>query len=204
MLNLFQHLLKSITYETLKQVRGDRNRLFQQPVRYYISPIIVFSVVIAFSALMNPIFHRWGKVTAQHIFPLYAYAADEPRFTKEGELTFLSKTGRKKIIHIDIEIAGNDYERGKGLMYRHSLSDNAGMLFIFERSGPLSFWMRNTYISLDIIFADENRQIVTIQKNTKPLSYVQIPSKRNSKYVVEVNAGFCDKYGIVIGDFITF
>jgi uncharacterized membrane protein (UPF0127 family) len=176
----------------------------QKNCRPYISPIIVFSAVIACSALMNTIFPGWGKVTDQHIFPIYAYAADEPRFTKEGELTFLSKTGKKKILHIDIEIAGNDYEREKGLMYRHSLPDNAGMLFIFEQSGPLSFWMRNTYIPLDIIFADENRQIVTIQKNTKPLSYAQIPSKRNSKYVVEVNAGFCDKYGIVIGDFITF
>jgi len=176
----------------------------QKTCRPYISPIIVFSVVIACSALMNTIFPGWGKVTDQHIFPLYAYAADEPRFTKEGELTFLSKTDRKKIITIDIEIADNAYEREKGLMYRHSLPDNAGMLFIFEQSGPLSFWMRNTYIPLDIIFADENRQIVTIQKNTKPLSYAQIPSKRNSKYVVEVNAGFCDKYGIAVGDFITF
>ena len=176
----------------------------QKNCRPYISPIIVFSVVIAFAALIWPIFPEWGNAPDQQIFPLYAYAADEPRFTKEGELTFLSKTDRKKIITIDIEIADNAYEREKGLMYRHSLPDNAGMLFIFEQSGPLSFWMRNTYIPLDIIFADENRQIVTIQKNTKPLSYAQIPSKRNSKYVVEVNAGFCDKYGIAVGDFITF
>ena len=166
--------------------------------------ITIFFFVIVFSTLTNPIFSKWEKITDRHIFPFYAYAADEPRFTKEGELTFLSKPGRKKIIHIDIEIAGNDYEREKGLMYRHSLPDNAGMLFIFEQSGPLSFWMRNTYISLDIIFADENRQIVTIQKNAKPLSYVQIPSKMNAKYVVEVNAGFCDKYGIAVGDYISF
>jgi uncharacterized protein len=170
----------------------------------YIFPLIVFFVVIAFSALMNPLFYRWGKVTDQHIFPLYAYAADEPKFTKEGELTFLSKTVKKKIIKIDIEIADNDYERTRGLMYRRSLPDNSGMLFIFERSGTLSFWMRNTYIPLDIIFVDKNKQIVTIQKNTKPLSYAQIPSKRNAKYAVEVNAGFSDKHGIVIGDFITF
>jgi len=176
----------------------------QKNRRTYISAIIVFFTVIAFSALMSPLFPGWGEATDQHIFPLYAYAADEPRFTKEGELTFLSKTGKKKIIHIDIEIAGNDYEREKGLMNRHSLPENAGMLFIFEQSGPLSFWMRNTYIPLDIIFADENRQIVTIQKNKKPLSYAQIPSKRNSKYVVEVNSGFCDKYGVAVGDYISF
>jgi len=176
----------------------------QKNRRTYISAIIVFFTVIAFSALMSPLFPGWREVTDQHIFPLYAYAADEPRFTKEGELTFLSKTGRKKIIKIDIEIADNDYERTQGLMHRQILPDNAGMLFIFERSEPRSFWMRNTYIPLDIIFADGNRQIVTIQKNTKPLSYAQIPSKRNSKYVVEVNAGFCNKYGIAVGDYISF
>jgi len=176
----------------------------QKNCRPYISPIIVFSVVIAFAALIWPIFPEWGNAPDQHIFPLYAYAADEPRFAKEGELTFLSKTGRKKIIKIDIEIADNDYERTRGLMYRRSLPDNSGMLFIFERSGTLSFWMRNTYIPLDIIFVDKNRQIVTIQKNTKPLSYAQIPSKRNAKYAVEVNGGFSDRHGIVIGDYITF
>jgi uncharacterized membrane protein (UPF0127 family) len=170
----------------------------------YVSGLISLFSIITLFFLYNNFPNEREKTSDTKVLFLYAYAADEPRFTKEGELTFLSKTGRGKIIHIDIEIAGNDYEREKGLMYRHSLPDNAGMLFIFDRSGPLSFWMRNTYISLDIIFADENRQIVTIQKNTKPLSYVQVPSKRNSKYVVEVNAGFCDKYGIVIGDFITF
>jgi uncharacterized protein len=176
----------------------------QKNRRTYISPTIVSSVVIAFSALMSSLFPGWGEVTDQHIFPVYAYAADEPRFTKEGELTFLSKTGRKKIIKIDTEIADNAYEREKGLMYRRSLPDNAGMLFIFEQSGPLSFWMRNTYIPLDIIFVDGNKQIITIHKDTEPLSYSPFASKRHAKYVVEVNAGFCDKYGIVIGDFITF
>jgi len=176
----------------------------QKNRRTYISAIIVFSVVIAFSALMSPLFPGWREVTDQHIFPLYAYAADEPQFIKEGQLSFLDRKSKKGITTIDIEIADNDYERTRGLMYRHSLPDNAGMLFIFEQSGPLSFWMRNTYIPLDIIFADENRQIVTIQKNKKPLSYAQIPSKRNSKYVVEVNSGFCDKYGVAVGDYISF
>jgi uncharacterized protein len=170
----------------------------------YVSGLISLFSIITLFFLHNNFSNEQEKISDTKVLPLYAYAADEPRFTKEGELTFLSKTGRKKIIHIDIEIAGNDYEQQKGLMYRHSLPDNAGMLFIFEQSGPLSFWMRNTYIPLDIIFADENRQIVTIQKNTKPLSYVQIPSKRNAKYVVEVNSGFCDKYRIAVGDYISF
>jgi hypothetical protein len=64
--------------------------------------------------------------------------------------------------------------------------------------------MRNTYIPIDIIYVNENMQIVTMQKNTMPLSDKPIPSYKNSMYVVEVNAGFCDKYGINIGDYINF
>lgn len=176
-----------------------------KPIHFpYITSLIIVLSVIAFLALYKNIPQEKEKVLDQKILPDSPTAQDTPQFIKEGELIFLEKKSRKKIIKIDIEIADNDYERTRGLMYRRSLPENAGMLFIFEQSGPLSFWMRNTYIPLDIIFADENRQIVTIQKNKKPLSYAQIPSKRNSKYVVEVNAGFCDQQGIVMGDFITF
>jgi uncharacterized protein len=166
--------------------------------------IAVFFLFIAFPRIINPIFLGWGKITDQQIFPAFAYAADEPPFTKEGELRFLEKKTNKRIVTIDIEIADNDYERTRGLMYRHSLPDNAGMLFIFEKTGPRSFWMRNTYIPLDVIFVDEKKQIITIYKKTEPLSYNAIPSKKDAKYVVEVNAGFCDKHGIVVGDLMAF
>lgn len=89
-------------------------------------------------------------------------------------------------------------------MFRRSMPDTAGMLFIFEQSEPQVFYMKNTYIPLDIIFVNENSQIVTIQKNTKPLSDKLIPSYMDSLYVVEVNAGFCDTHGIHIGDSIIF
>ena len=64
--------------------------------------------------------------------------------------------------------------------------------------------MKNTYIPLDIIFANGNMQILTIHKNTKPLSEKLIPSYGDSLYVVEVNAKFCDKYGIRVGDYFRF
>jgi uncharacterized membrane protein (UPF0127 family) len=129
---------------------------------------------------------------------------DKAKFIKEGKVIFFSKETKKKIIQIDVEIADNPDEIATGLMYRHSMPDKAGMLFIYEETQPLAFWMKNTYIPLDIIFVDENMQIVTIQKNTKPLSEKLILSDRDSMYVVEVNAGFCDKYFIKIGDYLSY
>jgi len=128
----------------------------------------------------------------------------DTKFIREAILTFHDKSTKKIITQIDIEIADNPDKIETGLMYRRSLPVKAGVLFIYKQPQPLSFWMKNTYIPLDIIFVDENMQIVTIRKNTKPLSEDSIPSYRDSMYVIEVNAEFCDKYGIQIGDYIKF
>jgi uncharacterized protein len=128
----------------------------------------------------------------------------EPEFLKEGELVFLGKNDGERITKIDIEIADNPYEWERGLMYRHSMPEAAGMLFIFQGSKLLSFWMRNTYIPLDIIFVDGSMRIVTIHKNTRPLSEKPLFSNVAVKYAVEVNTGFCDRYGIEKGDYIRF
>jgi uncharacterized membrane protein (UPF0127 family) len=130
--------------------------------------------------------------------------ADKAKFIKEGRVIFFSKETKKEIIQIDVEIADNPDKIVTGLMYRQSIPDKAGMLFIYEETQPLAFWMKNTYIPLDIIFVDENMQIVTVKKNAKPLSEKLILSNRDSMYVVEVNAGFCDKYFIKIGDYLSY
>ncbi|MEZ4903129.1 MAG: DUF192 domain-containing protein [Spirosomataceae bacterium] len=121
---------------------------------------------------------------------------------KEGEVVFLR--GENRIRKIDVEIAENDAERQKGLMFRSYLSDSVGMLFIFNEAVPQSFWMKNTQISLDIIYIDANKKIVSIQKNAKPYSEEGLPSFANAQYVVEVNGGYCDKYDIQVGDSIRF
>lgn len=133
-----------------------------------------------------------------------ATTSTPPGFTKEGEVSFVRKNTNETIKRIDVEIADNDAERSKGLMYRSTMPDSLGMLFIFEGSEPQSFWMKNTLISLDIIYVDENKTIVTIQPNTKPLSEDPIPSYRNAQYVVEVVAGFCERHGIKEGDKVVF
>jgi uncharacterized membrane protein (UPF0127 family) len=125
-------------------------------------------------------------------------------FTKEGELYILSKVNSDTLRTIDIELATNDTERAKGLMDRKSMTDTQGMLFIFPHAQEQSFWMKNTYISLDIIYVDDHKGIVSVQKYTTPLSEESLPSFQKAQYVLEVNAGFCDKYHIAYGDKIAF
>lgn len=125
------------------------------------------------------------------------------KFNKEGELTFRSSDG-EFIKKIDIEIAENDHERADGLMMRFKLEDTQGMLFIFEYDTIQSFWMRNTFVPLDMIFVNKNNEIVTIHKNTEILSDQSYRSTSPALYVVEVHAGFTDKYNIKTGDKIVW
>jgi uncharacterized protein len=122
-----------------------------------------------------------------------------PTFKKDGILS-INPAQIKSKINIDIEVADDEYERTRGLMDRISLPEFAGMLFIFEDDQQRSFWMKNTYISLDILFINSNNEIVSIQKYTQPQSTSSIPSEKPAKYVLEVNAGFTDKYSINPGD----
>ena len=153
-------------------------------------------VVSVISALVLALVTGCGSVLTTN--------AQDVQFTKQGELSFLRQGTGEKIAQIDIEIADTPAKRTQGLMYRRSLPQDAGMLFIFETSQPLAFWMKNTFISLDMIFADNAKRIVSIAKNTTPLSEALIPSGKNAMYVVEVNAGFCDTHGIREGDVIDF
>ncbi len=107
-----------------------------------------------------------------------------------------------KINNIDLiaEIADSDEKRAFGLMYRESLCENCGMLFIFDEIEIHHFWMKNTLISLDMIFINEDYKVVGVVKNTEPKSLISRFVRTPSKYVLEVNSGFSDKYKISIGD----
>jgi uncharacterized protein len=125
-------------------------------------------------------------------------------FTKDGELRFLDGKTDKEISKIDIEVAQTPDKTQQGLMYRHSMADSLGMLFVFDVEEQQSFWMKNTYLPLDIIYINANKQIVSIAQNCKPLSEESIPSEGNAKYVVEVNAGYAAKSGLKKDDKIDF
>ena len=112
-------------------------------------------------------------------------------------LEIASKTG----VHaFSVEIAQNDAERAKGLMYRKELPEGQGMLFDFQRDQEVGFWMENTYISLDMIFIRGDGRILRIVENTEPLSTRIIPSGGPVRGVLEVIAGTSRKLGIAAGD----
>src|ERR1035437_58108 len=101
---------------------------------------------------------------------------------------------------LSVEMATTEEEKTTGLMYRKELQDGKGMLFDFSPEQQVSMWMKNTYISLDMIFIRADGRILRIAENTEPLSTQIIPSRGLAKGVLEVIAGTAKKYGIEPGD----
>ncbi|REE08541.1 hypothetical protein DFQ09_1066 [Winogradskyella pacifica] len=125
-------------------------------------------------------------------------------FKKEGTLT-LKKADSDSIIKIiDIEIADDEYSTQTGLMYRTKLEANHGMLFIFPNVEMRSFYMKNTKIPLDIIYIDEDKTIVSFQKNAKPMDETSLRSEAPAKYVLEIYGGLSDVWQLAVGDKISF
>jgi len=129
--------------------------------------------------------------------------AEKIKFTKMGEVFFQDSLKSLKN-KVDVEIAETDETRQKGLMFRESMMEGQGMLFIFQVEEPQGFYMRNTIIPLDIIFINSKMKIIKIHKKTEPFSEKTLPSFKPALYVVEVIAGFTDKFGIKEGDFIDY
>jgi hypothetical protein len=112
-------------------------------------------------------------------------------------LEIVSKTG----VHVfAVELATTDEERARGLMFRKELPGGRGMLFDFHNEQPVAFWMRNTYISLDMIFIRADGRILRVAENTEPLSEKLVPSGGPVRAVLEVIAGTARKLGIAPGD----
>ena len=105
---------------------------------------------------------------------------------------------------VRVELARTDAERSRGLMYREQLDDDAGMLFLFSESEEHAFWMKNTLLSLDMIFIGEDGRIVGIVQRATPqtleLRTVGLPSR----YVLEVNGGWSAARGVKAGDRVKF
>lgn len=119
-------------------------------------------------------------------------------FTKEGSLSFIAP-GDSVLHTINIEIAETDQERSRGLMFRRSMSYGQGMLFLFDEADTEGFWMKNTPMSLDIIFVGPDSQVVSIAERTQPFSEELIRPEAPKQFVVEVRAGFADRFGITPG-----
>lgn len=160
---------------------------------------IILIIVLLFGGLISTGVLNFSKNSTESVTENTTdnSAIPAPSFKKEGELTFLKNQEK-----LTIEIADNEAETTQGLMYRRTMPDSCGMVFIFADSQPRNFWMKNTYLPLDILFLDESKKIVTIQANRTPFSEEQIPSFEEAKYVLEVNAGYCKRKGIEKGDLV--
>jgi len=169
-----------------KNIKSNSRRRMQIGISFTV-------IVIALAIIFMP------KKNAQDT----STVATTPVFKKQGELT-LTKSDGNSIVSIDIEIAGDDAKREVGLMGRSLMEQRQGMLFIFDEEFFASFWMRNTILSLDMIFINKQGKIVTIHKNTKPFSDDSYSATAMTLFVLEVNAGFTDKYGIKEGDIVSW
>lgn len=103
----------------------------------------------------------------------------------------------------DVQLAQSKVEMTKGLMFQKSLEQNKGMLFLFNKEARHPFWMKNTFVPLDIIWIDKNNKVVFISENNQPCKWYYCSSiipKADASYVLEVNSGIVQKIGLKLGD----
>ena len=104
---------------------------------------------------------------------------------------------------VDLEVAQSDEQRERGLMFRDSLPEHAGMLFPFDVPRRYGFWMKNVRIPLDIIWLDAGGRIVWIAPNAKPCASEPCPMyvpEAKASFVLEVVGGFAERHGVAVGD----
>ena len=129
-----------------------------------------------------------------------AASFDPGAATPRDLLTIETSAGVKHVFKV--EVAKQESERNRGLMFRQSLDDDAGMLFDYDPPEEISFWMKNTYISLDIIFIDAGGKILNIAASTTPLSLQHLPSDGEARGVLELKGGTTARLGIKAGDLV--
>ncbi len=100
-----------------------------------------------------------------------------------------------------VRIADDFAERARGLMYAESLPRGEGMLFLYDRPQPVSFWMKNTLVPLDLLFMDETGRVVRVHENAAPGDTTSIPSGAEVVAVLEINGGLAAQYGVTTGSF---
>jgi uncharacterized membrane protein (UPF0127 family) len=108
--------------------------------------------------------------------------------TAKGDFTF------------HVEIADDDAERAKGLMFRQELADDAGMLFDFGQERETAFWMQNTFIPLDMVFISAAGVVKNIHANARPMDTTSIPSGAPVRFVLEIAGGRAEEIGLAVGD----
>ena len=129
---------------------------------------------------------------------LFSIRLDAARY----QTVTIQSAGQRHLFNL--EIADTAITRQKGLMYRKVLNDEDGMLFVFDQPERLCFWMKNTFVPLDILLLNKQSVIVEILKNMKPHSQKNRCSKGFMQRAIELKAGICHDKGIRVGDTLTF
>ena len=124
----------------------------------------------------------------------------EPVFHYDADIVILRK--QDTVARFHTEFADNEAKRETGLMYRRSMKDDQSMWFVFPDEQIRYFYMKNTYIPLDIIYVNRDRKIVSAAKNARPLDETSLPSGKPAQYVLEIKGGLFDKLGMKEGDSI--
>jgi uncharacterized membrane protein (UPF0127 family) len=130
----------------------------------------------------------FGLLLTAH--PVWAECADDK----------VSATGDWGQAHFKVEVADDAQERGRGLMFVENMPMLSGMLFIYEAPQAVSFWMKNTLIPLDMIFAAPTGEILAIHENAIPGDTTPIPGGDGIQMVLEINGGLVSRLGISVGD----
>jgi len=132
---------------------------------------------------------------------------DDPGASLDREPTgtrVVLDSGAGRPVSVRVEVARAEPERTRGLMFRRHLDPDAGMIFLFERMEHQSFWMENTLIPLDMIFIADAMTVVGVVEDTTPRTRDAREVDGDSRYVLEVNAGFAREHGIGPGTRVTF
>jgi uncharacterized membrane protein (UPF0127 family) len=165
-------------------------------IRHIASALIALSIVVYACSGSSASKAEPQAATARAAASVAAPKASQPEVV-------LLPPGRDPV-SVHVEVARTEEERRRGLMFRKHMDEDAGMLFLFERSEPLTFWMRNTYIPLDMIFIEPSMRILGIVENAEPLTDTGRAVPGDSQYVLEVNAGFSRRHGLSQGTAVRF
>tara|TARA_B000000460_G_C21355050_1_gene322921 strand:+ start:197 stop:694 length:498 start_codon:yes stop_codon:yes gene_type:complete len=124
---------------------------------------------------------------------------DKHSFTKEGEI-YIVNTEKDTLKHLEVEVAKTAQEQATGLMFRRTMKENRGMIFVYFTERPRYFYMKNTFIPLDLIYVNGENKIVEFNENATPLSEETLPNNIPSQYVLEVNGGKVSEWGLQLND----
>ena len=144
---------------------------------------VVLAIVLAFLAA-NSVNNIGSKTPAPQ------FATGTLDITRGGQI----------VKHLSVEIAKTMPEMEYGLMFRHEMSDDHGMIFVFPFPQRIQMWMKNTFIPLDMVFFDDGQKVVAVIANAKPQDLTVLDPGTNARYVLEINAGLAAKWNLQNGD----